>query len=80
MLLGKREVVERALDGSQGRLGPPLAVDDAEVPVLDVVPAPVPLVSPGKDEGPRAPRSESAAHLPVQSAGLPGFGMAATVR
>jgi hypothetical protein len=49
--VGERRVRECTLHGGERRLGLSPAVDQAEVPVVDVDPAAVPLVGPGEDEG-----------------------------
>src|SRR5581483_4447136 len=65
-LAGDRNVGEGVADGRERRLRRPLAVDEPEVPVVDVAAAAVPLVGPGEDEGARAAGGERRAHLPAE--------------
>src|ERR1043166_5232653 len=52
----------------------------AELPILDVLTATVPLVSPGKNEQPGTPGGERALGLPLQHAGLGGLAVAEAVQ
>ena len=67
---GEGQLGEGLADGGERSLGPAIAVDQAEVPVVDVESAAVPLVRPREHEDPRRPAGEGAADLPVERAGL----------
>ena len=70
---------EGLADRRERRLRRAVAVDEAEVPVVDVEAAAVPLVGPGEDEHARAAGGEGGAHLPVERARLGAFGVAQRV-
>ena len=70
---------ERPLGRGEGRLRPPFAVDETEVPVVDVDAAPMPLVRPGEDERARAARRVRCAQLPLEQPRLDVDSVAAAV-
>ena len=59
----ERDARECPAHGGQRRLGFPRSVDETEIPVLDVEPAPVPLVRPAEREGAGAAVGEDRAEL-----------------
>ena len=70
--LRERDVGEGSPHGGEGGLRSAVAPRQAELPVLDVVAPPVPLVCPREDEEPGAPGRERRPHLPVQHVSLRG--------
>ena len=70
----------RLADDREGRLGTPLPVRDAELPVGDIAPAPIPFVRPGVGEHAGAAPGEGGPDLPVQRLRLGGLTMAVAVQ
>jgi hypothetical protein len=70
---------EAAGDRVERRLGAAPAVDEAEVPVVDVVATAVPLVGPGEDERARAARAHRGGDLPLEDGRLLVLAVAAAV-
>ncbi len=66
--------------GGQGGLRPPVAASQTEVPVFDVVAAPMPLVGPGEHERAGRTGGEGRPHLPVERARLPSQAVPAAVQ
>ena len=77
---GEGQLLEGRSHRRQRGFGAAVAPHQAEVPVLDVVAAAVPLVGPGEDESPGAAGSEGRAHLPVQAVRLFLVAVAAAVQ
>jgi hypothetical protein len=65
-----RNVGEGARHCGQRRLRPPLAIDEAEAPVVHLHTASAPLVRPGEDEGAGAAGRVSRSELPPEHPGL----------
>src|SRR5437763_441062 len=74
-----RATRDRPLPRRKGGLRPPITGRAAEVPVVDVVAAAVPLVGPGEDEGAGAARREGQPHLPLQRRRLARLAVASAV-
>jgi hypothetical protein len=75
----ERHLAHGALDGGERRFGRAVAVGEAERPVVDVFPAPVPLVGPRINERTRCARRERGAHLPGEGLGLAQLAVAHAV-
>ena len=69
-VFSKRDLRIRPTHGRERRFRAPIAGGQAEVPVGDVVPAPVPVIGPGEDERTGAARGERGSDLPVEGTGL----------
>src|SRR5262249_4812245 len=65
--------------GLECELWAAIARDEAKIPILDTVPAAVPLVGPGKDKGAGAAAFERSRNLPAQTFGLRAFAIAPAV-
>ena len=61
----KRHVLECLAYHSQGRLWTTVAGGQAEIPLLNVEPSPMPLIRPGEDHRPSAPGGKRRSDLPV---------------
>jgi len=70
---------ERFVDSFQRGLRRPVGARQAELPVLDVVPVPVPLVGPSEHEHAGAAGGERRPHLPVERSRLGALAVAQAV-
>src|SRR5262245_6234285 len=78
--VGQRHALKDLANGVQSRLGSSVSRGQAELPIFDVLAAPMPFIGPGEHENAGATPRKRRARLPLKRACLRRFAASQTVQ